>query len=129
MEKKLFYWSDDKGEIAVAVRHAILLAGPCPPAVHTTQTKLSLLDVNLGERTLLQVAAVASPGLVFHGTVIQVFSQIVQGAALHVARGEDVQTRLALGVEHGEAAYIGVVAVLLRTDVRPELVGHLGGRI
>lgn len=79
----LTQWLDNETEVHVAIRQHIRFERARTPGIHTAHSLLTLLDVNLRERSWTEVAAVLAPSMFFAAARIQVFDQIGQRAAFH----------------------------------------------
>ena len=101
--------TDDEGEVIVLIRHQVFLPRPGSPGVHTAESHLPLLDVNLRQRSLDEVARVTTHLLILHRPVVEVGHEESQRAGLHHGIGVELQSPT-LAVEHTEPAHIGVVA-------------------
>ena len=119
----LFNWFDDESEIVFFAGDEIFLTGPGSPGVDTAKTHLTLLEVNLGEWTLHKIAGVVSPDLIFHGAVVEVVDEVIEGAGLHRGIAVELESPT-LAIHDAEPAHIGMIACLLRTDIGEVLIGN-----
>ena len=118
------YRFDSENEVAVAIFQLVLTTRPGSPRVDAPQSELALLNVNLRQRTLHEVAGMTSPRLILVHTVVEVFSQVRQRRALHRGVGIELESPT-LCVDDAEPADVSVVARLLRTDIGEVLILHL----
>ncbi len=73
---------DGKLEIVGLQRQHVRFLRPGSPGVDTTQAHLALLDMQLRQRTLHEVATMLSPAVFLARTGIEVFDEVWQSRAL-----------------------------------------------
>ena len=80
--------------------------------------------MHLSQRTLYEVAGVTTQFLVLMRPIVKVFSKEVQRRALHGCVAIELKSST-LCIDDTEPAHVGVVALLLWTDIGKVLVLHL----
>ena len=119
MHQWSFERTDDKGVGIVAVWKLILGKRPCNPAIDAGKAELCLVYADNRERTLGQVAAVA---LRLLHAIVKVTLQVVERGGIEGFHTIEFQSFPIL-VDDTPPADVGVVAVLLGTDIGIELLG------
>lgn len=116
---------DDKLELPVTIVHTILFHWLRHPTVDATQTILTLLDVQLHQALIHQVATMLPPVMLFLHACIQVFYEVRDGTAFHRRITLEGDALASTWIEDGEGTDVGMVTTLLRTNVWIILILHV----